>query len=146
MAHRNDTNANGTVHRDPNLTKVKEPVKLIFELIFVLLALIPCMIWSLIEKFVQKPKSIKGKVVLVRKSIIRLFPVRESIPNRTLATAPARIFKSDANAKSILLKKRAIQLKLNADQETQKLFNCCTSGTIYLITFARFNSNASTLK
>lgn len=42
-----------------------DPIKLIFEIVLLIVAFIPMIVWSIIKYFLTQPKSIKGKVVLV---------------------------------------------------------------------------------
>ncbi len=45
--------------------KIKEPIKLILQLIYIVLVFLPVVVWSAIKMFLAKEKSLKGHVALV---------------------------------------------------------------------------------
>ncbi len=48
------------------VNKTRDPVKLVFELLYVLIIFIPYIVWTCVENiFLAQRKSVKGKVVLV---------------------------------------------------------------------------------
>ena len=44
---------------------IKEPRKLIFELLYLFFVFWPLLLWSIVENYRKKRKSVAGKVVLV---------------------------------------------------------------------------------
>lgn len=45
--------------------EIKDSFKLIIQLIFILVMFVPLLVWIFIGNLLTKPKSVKGKVVLV---------------------------------------------------------------------------------
>lgn len=49
----------------PDCAKLEKPLLLVVQTLYLLLIFIPVILYSILESFFAKPKSLKGKVVLV---------------------------------------------------------------------------------